>query len=149
MARPYVPEVPANEASGTIAWCWLKPPPKADIKRMADSFITDMRAKLLALREELESAAAAAGDSSKIVELDQARVGRLSRMDAMQAQAMSQASARRRELMLQKISAALKRIDNGDYGLCQSCEEMIDRKRIEFDPTAVLCIECATKAEQQ
>ena len=116
---------------------------------MADSFITDMRAKLLALREELESAAAAAGDSSKIVELDQARVGRLSRMDAMQAQAMSQASARRRELMLKKISAALKRIENGDYGLCKSCEEMIDRKRIEFDPTAVLCIECATKAEQQ
>lgn len=116
---------------------------------MPDSFITDMRTKLIALREELESATAASDDASKIVELDQARVGRLSRMDAMQAQAMSQASDRRRELMLRKISTALERIDDGDYGLCQSCEEMIDRKRLEFDPTAVLCIECATKAEQQ
>jgi DnaK suppressor protein len=116
---------------------------------MSDPFITDMRAKLLELREELESVAAASESSSQIVELDQARVGRLSRMDALQAQAMSQASGRRREMMLRKISAALERIDNGDYGLCQSCEEMINRKRLEFDPTAVMCIECATKAEQQ
>jgi len=115
---------------------------------MSDSFITDMRAKLLELREELESVAATSEDSSEIVELDQARVGRLSRMDALQAQAMSQASGRRREMMLQKISAALERIVNGDYGRCQTCEEMINRKRLEFDPTAVLCIECATKAEQ-
>jgi DnaK suppressor protein len=116
---------------------------------MSDPFITDMRAKLLELREELESVAAASESSSQIVELDQARVGRLSRMDALQAQAMSQASGRRRELILRNISAALERIDNDDYGLCQSCEEMINRKRLEFDPTAVLCIECATKAEQQ
>ena len=115
---------------------------------MSDSIIADRRAKLLELREELESVAATSDDSSQIVELDQARVGRLSRMDAMQAQAMSQASGRRREMMLRKISAALERIDNGDYGHCQSCEEMINRKRLEFDPTAVLCIECATKAEQ-
>jgi DnaK suppressor protein len=116
---------------------------------MSDAFISDMRAKLLGLREELESVAAASDDSSQIVELDQARVGRLSRMDALQAQAMSQASGRRRELMLQNISAALERIVNDDYGHCQSCEEVISRKRLEFDPTAVLCIECATKAEQQ
>jgi len=115
---------------------------------MSDSFINNMRTKLFALREELESAATAGDDASNIVELDQARVGRLSRMDAMQAQAMSQATGRRREMTLQKISAALERIDDGDYGLCQSCEELIDRKRLEFDPTAVLCIECATKAEQ-
>lgn len=116
---------------------------------MSDSFVADMRAKLLGLREELESMAAAGDKASEVVELDQARVGRLSRMDAMQAQAMSQAFGRRRETMLRGIAAALERIDNGDYGLCESCEEMIDRRRLEFDPTAVLCIDCATKAEQQ
>ena len=47
-----------------------------------------------------------------------------------------------------KIAAALERIDNDDYGNCMSCEEPIHRKRLEFDPTATLCIECATKAEQ-
>ncbi len=116
---------------------------------MSDHFIPGMRAKLLELREEIESVAATRDESSQIVELDQARVGRLSRMDAMQAQAMSQASGRRQEMMLQKIAAALERIDNENYGLCLACDEIIDRNRLEFDPTAALCIECATKAEQQ
>jgi len=116
---------------------------------MSDSFVSDIRAKLLELRDELESVAAASGASSQVVELDQARVGRLSRMDAMQAQAMSQAVERRREMTLRGIAAALQRVDDGNYGICQSCEEPIDRKRLEFDPTALLCIECATAAEQQ
>ena len=116
---------------------------------MSDTFITDMRAKLLELRDELEAIAAAGDEASQVVQLDQARVGRLSRMDAMQAQEMSQASGRRRELMLTKITSALERIDHGNYGLCKNCEKMIDRKRLEFDPTMVLCIDCATKAEQQ
>ena len=113
------------------------------------TFFVDTRARLLELRKQLESVAAVGDDSSQTVELDQARVGRLSRMDALQAQAMSQASGRRREMILRKISAALKRIDNDDYGRCQSCEELISRGRLESDPTAVLCIECATRAEQQ
>ena len=107
-----------------------------------------MRARLLTLREELETATVASGESSQVVELDQARVGRLSRMDAMQAQQMAQASGRRRELMLRRITAALARIDSGDYGVCESCDESINPKRLEFDPTAVLCIQCASKAEQ-
>ena len=115
---------------------------------MSDLLIVEMRERLLELRDELEAMSATGDEASQVVELDQARVGRLSRMDAMQSQAMSQASGRRRELMLRKISATLERIDNGDYGMCRSCEEPIDPKRLEFDPTAILCIECATKAEQ-
>jgi DnaK suppressor protein len=107
-----------------------------------------MRARLLTLREELETATVASDEASQVVELDQARVGRLSRMDAMQAQQMAQASGRRRELMLHRITAALARIDSGDYGVCESCDESINPKRLEFDPTAVLCIQCASKAEQ-
>jgi DnaK suppressor protein len=107
-----------------------------------------MRTKLLTLREELEIAVVASDESSQVVELDQARVGRLSRMDAMQAQQMAQASGRRRELMLHRVTAALARIDNGDYGVCQTCDEPINPQRLEFDPTAVLCIQCASKAEQ-
>ncbi len=115
---------------------------------MSDSFEKDMRKRLLELREELESVAATGDESSRIVELDQTRVGRLSRMDAMQAQAMSLESARRREMMLKGIAAALRRIDKGEFGLCRTCEEPIARKRLEFDPTALLCIECAQEAEQ-
>ena len=115
---------------------------------MADVDITGMRQKLLELREDLESLAAASKHSAQVVELDQSRVGRLSRMDAMQAQAMAQASGRRREIMLQKIAAALRRLDDNEYGLCQACDEPINPKRLELDPTAVLCVECAEKAER-
>jgi DnaK suppressor protein len=115
---------------------------------MTDSFNADMREKLLELRGELESIGVTSRDSSQVVELDQARVGRLSRMDALQAQAMSQATERRREMVLRGITAALARIDNDNYGTCGSCEEPINRKRLEFDPTATLCIDCASKAER-
>jgi DnaK suppressor protein len=105
--------------------------------------------KLLQLKLELESVADDGRDSSKIVELDQSRLGRLSRMDAMQAQAMSQASDQRRELTLRRIAAAIDRVESGAYGVCQSCDEDIPRKRLEFDPAALLCIGCASEAESQ
>lgn len=108
-----------------------------------------IRKRLLQLRLELEEAAAANEQSSAVVELDQAKVGRLSRMDAMQAQAMSLASGRRRELMLRRIEATLRRVEEEDYGYCQTCEEPIAEKRLEFDPTALYCVNCAEIAEQQ
>ena len=132
-----------------ISTAVVAPDLMASMNNKSGTFLADMRARLLELREQLESVAAASEDSSQIVELDQARVGRLSRMDALQAQAMSQASGRRREMMLRKISAALERIDTDNYGRCQSCEEMISCGRLASDPTAVLCIECAKKAEQK
>ena len=107
----------------------------------------DWRSKLLTLRAELERAAATGDESAAIVELDQSKVGRLSRMDAMQAQAMAQASGNRRRAMLVKITAALKRIDDDEFGLCRGCEEAINPKRLEFDPTTLYCIGCANKDE--
>ena len=106
-----------------------------------------MKRKLIEMREELERLMATGDTSAAVVELDQARVGRLSRMDAMQAQAMAQASGQRREKMLRDISAALKRIDEGDYGTCENCDEPINPKRLEVDPTARLCIDCASASE--
>jgi DnaK suppressor protein len=105
------------------------------------------RDKLFQLRAELLAAAEAGKESAAVVELDQSKVGRLSRMDAMQAQAMAQASEQRREQMLRQIDAALKRIDDDEYGYCLQCDEAINPKRLEFDPTVTLCIECANKAE--
>ena len=105
------------------------------------------REMLLQLRADLHAAAEAGKESAAVVELDQTKVGRLSRMDAMQAQAMAQASEQRREQTLRQIDAALKRIDDDEYGYCLRCDEPINPKRLEFDPTVTLCIECARKAE--
>jgi DnaK suppressor protein len=106
-----------------------------------------MREKLLKLRADLESVAATGDASAAIVELDQSKVGRLSRMDAMQAQAIAKAASQRRETMLLRIAAALERIDDDEYGLCQRCDKPINPKRLEFDPTTLLCIDCANEAE--
>lgn len=101
------------------------------------------REKLLGLRKELMEIEQTGNESARTVELDQSRVGRLSRMDAMQVQAMSIESKRRRSIKLQRIEAALQRIDKEEFGLCLKCGEEIDHKRLEFDPTSPLCIECA------
>ena len=106
------------------------------------------RKRLLQLRNELKAIAANSDDSAAVVELDQSKVGRLSRMDAIQAQAMAKASVERREAMLRDIEAALKRIDDSSYGLCQDCNEVIDPRRLEIDPTVLRCIDCASKSEQ-
>jgi DnaK suppressor protein len=108
---------------------------------------TDWREQLLQMRAELESVADTAAAASETVELDQSKVGRLSRMDAMQGQAMAKASKERRKQQLQLINAALQRIDDDEFGYCQRCGESIDPRRLEFDPTALLCIDCASKAE--
>jgi len=108
----------------------------------------DIRERLFTLRQELESLSATGDESSQTVELDQSRVGRLSRMDAMQAQAMAKESSRRREETLRHIADALSRLERDEYGHCQTCDEPIHKRRLEFDPTARLCIRCAEKAEQ-
>lgn len=99
-----------------------------------------MRAQLLA---DLEAASAA----SAPVELDQTRVGRVSRMDALQQQAMSQAADRRRQLEVRQIDAALARIDADTFGLCAQCEEEIDAHRLDFAPANPLCLNCAEAHE--
>jgi len=50
-------------------------------------------------------------------------------------------------MMLTKITAALKRLDEDDYGFCRECEQPINPKRLEFDPTVIHCIDCASKEE--
>ena len=77
------------------------------------------------------------------VELDQTQVGRLSRMDAMQQQAMASAQQRRRAARQKAIAAALKRIDEGEFGWCEHCGEPIAAGRLALDPTAARCVDCA------
>lgn len=102
-----------------------------------------MSKALEAERERLREVSAGAAQERKPVELDQQSVGRLSRMDAMQVQAMAQAVEARRQGRLQRIEAALKRIDAGDYGYCVSCDTEIPVKRLEIDPATERCVDCA------
>jgi len=79
------------------------------------------------------------------VELDQASVGRLSRMDAMQAQQMARDSEERRRQRLLRIEGALRRMESGDYGYCFVCGEEIDVRRLHADPSHTRCIKCVDR----
>jgi len=115
-------------------------PRKPDLKTAAES--------LRARKAALEAIEAAVGDEPRAaVELDQTRIGRLSRMDALQVQAMSVETERRRKIELHRIEAALARIEDGDYGYCLACGAEIVAKRLALDPATPVCIDCAEKSD--
>ena len=102
-----------------------------------------MRTLLIEERKAVLRASAATAEDRAPVELDQQAVGRLSRIDAMQVRAMAEASEARRRGRLQRIDAALKRIDDGGYGECLECDGPIPPRRLEIDPAVALCVSCA------
>jgi DnaK suppressor protein len=110
---------------------------------MKPASIEQLRQQLLDLRSELQTLAQASQEDTAPVELDQARVGRLSRMDAIQAQEMAQEAARRRQRQLLEIDGALQRMESGDFGYCFVCGEEIDVRRLAVDPTSTRCVSCA------
>ena len=109
--------------------------------------VAAVKARLLEMKTELERLAHEHEHDSDIVELDQTTQGRLSRMDALQGQAMAQEVARRREVEIRRIEAALERIEDDEYGYCVTCGEEIARKRLELDPATPNCIDCARGEE--
>ena len=98
-----------------------------------------LRSRLESLRAELLRTDAAAAP----VALDQSAQGRLSRMDAMQQQAMSAGLAGRLRTEIRKTEAALDRIAAGSYGTCCRCGEEIVPARLAADPATPFCADCA------
>ena len=101
------------------------------------------RARLTARRDELNKLSSISAEDRDAVELDQQSVGRLSRMDAMQRQAMAQAQERARAVELARLEQAMRRLEDGEYGWCVTCGDQIAAARLEVDPAAAVCIECA------
>ena len=93
--------------------------------------------------KELKSKIYDARDFRKPVALDQQNIGRLTRADALQVQAMAVEVERRRYFELEQINRALKRIALDEYGQCLSCGEDIDLARLDIIPTTMTCIQCA------
>lgn len=99
--------------------------------------------RLEAERAELEALSTQSAEARAPVALDQQSVGRVSRVDALQGQALAAEAERRRRMRRVMIAAALKRAEEGEYGFCVSCGEPIAEKRLELDPAAPECIACA------
>ena len=110
---------------------------------MKKSDIQKFKHKLNLQKSEIMDLEATLKESSQTVVLDQSRVGRVSRMDAMQGQQMALEASRRRQQQLKNIAMALQRIEADEYGYCLQCGEPIDTRRLEFDPAISHCIHCA------
>lgn len=105
----------------------------------------DVRKRLQARWAQLEEEERISEADRTPLNLDQESVGRLSRMDAMQVQAMALAAQRRRLTERDRIAAALRRLDEGEFGYCAACGEDIAEGRLQHDPSAALCMTCAAE----
>lgn len=107
--------------------------------------VEQFRPTLEQMLEELLSLRESSAQSREAVQLDQQSVGRLSRMDAMQAQQMALAADRQRKMQISRIRRALRQMDDGEFGYCVECGDEISNGRLGADPTAHLCVSCASR----
>lgn len=108
--------------------------------------IEELRQKLLQLQIELQQVLSGIRESSKPIQLDEP-IGRLSRMDALQGQEIAKAQRIRLEAQQNLISAALNRIQLGNFGCCIVCEEPISFTRLRIKPEATMCSDCQKRSE--
>ena len=105
------------------------------------------REKLHSLKRELEQLLTDSVASSRPVDLELS-IGRLSRVDALQQQAMAKANREGHQRRLVLVDAALMALKRGRYGLCRSCEEPITVKRLEARPETPFCLDCQAQREK-
>ena len=110
----------------------------------ANEFNQVFRSRILDEIEELRGLQGLSKTDRAPVELDQQSVGRVSRIDSLQMQAMANAAESRRIQRIRVLEAALKRMEQGEYGYCTACGEEINIKRLEVDLAATRCISCAS-----
>ena len=108
---------------------------------MEDKFIKYK--KLIELQlQELTAENELGQNSQRTVELDQQSVGRLSRMDALQSQAMAQAQQRRRDVLKSSLTAALQRLEEEEFGYCVDCGDAIEAASLLASPVMLKCMSC-------
>jgi DnaK suppressor protein len=112
---------------------------------LSDTQRAELHGALRELEQQLEQLLADEAGLGDTVELDQGAVGRISRVDALQAQALAQATQRRALLRLERVRAALERFDEDpeDFGVCPRCGDDIGLGRLRAQPEAVFCVGCA------
>ncbi len=98
--------------------------------------IINERLKILTFEGEMNR------DASNTVELDQQSIGRLSRMDALQQQAMAKAISIRKQNEKRSLEETLYRMNQGDYGDCIDCGEAIELERLKLKPSVLKCLDC-------
>ena len=99
-------------------------------------------------REHLLAEAKRTLDQDMVIEADE-RMDEVDQASSEYMQAFSFRLRGRERFLLGKIEKALKKITEGEYGLCEECEEQISLKRLEARPEAQLCIQCKEAQEKE
>ena len=111
--------------------------------------------EMRALRDKIEADIAdlesflSTESSSKTVELDQSRLGRLARVDAIFRQQETKKQIRRMNKELLALKSAHLRIQNMPelFGMCEACDELIPFQRLMYRPFVKLCVPCTEEQE--
>lgn len=80
----------------------------------------------------------------RTTELDQSAVGRLSRIEALQNQGLTKNLHDRERHQLELVVEALRRLDDGSYGVCTNCSAAIRYERLQVFPEARTCSVCGS-----
>ena len=115
---------------------------------LTDTQLEELGARLREVRAELEATLGLTREQARPVDLDNP-IGRISRVDAMQQQAMAQASRQRHEQRLEQIDAAQLRLSRGIYGDCLRCDEPIGYRRLMARPETPNCVACQAGLERR
>lgn len=102
-----------------------------------------LRAELEASLTKLERSMQSSRRAARPVKLDQTSVGRLSRIDAIQNQSLTQGLQHREHARAALLASALARLEQGTYGLCTGCEGPIQFERLSVFPETPTCSRCA------
>jgi DnaK suppressor protein len=107
----------------------------------------ELKEKILARIAELRDEMSAMEDSVRPVAPDSA-LGRLTRLEAMGAQGVSEAALSGKKAELSRLEHAMTKIDDPDFGECSICGETIPVKRLLVMPSAATCVKCAERGER-
>jgi len=107
-----------------------------------------LRRALQALERELGSLHEISAGGAAPVDLDEP-IGRVSRIDAIQQQRMVQANRASMQRRREQVRAALRRLDEDEYGVCVTCGEEVGFRRLEAQPEAAFCIGCQSARERR
>jgi len=104
------------------------------------------RQVLLTRAQEIDAQIARSLDTTPAVAPDDA-IGRLTRVDAVQAGFISDEVRRQISAERARIERALRQVDEGTYGICRACDADLSEARLTARPDATLCVPCAEVAE--
>lgn len=117
------------------------------MKELTEQQLKHYRQSLQALQAELQALLEKLSADAEAIRLDQSKLGRLSRVDAIQQNEMAKANRTSYLQRLARVAKALAALDDGEYGYCEVCGQLIDPRRLEIRPESLRCVSCQSASE--